>query len=421
MIRIGIVGCGRILAAHLRGYQLLRAAGIDDFQITALCARRPEDARSYIQRGAGPPQRPPVGTGPHDPLAVGDLFLSDFQPEVGDVAVFTDFAEMIADGPIDAVNDFTTHTLHHRIADAAFTAGKHLLTQKPLAATVAAARQMCRQAESRGLVLGVFENARNRADTRQLGWLFDQELCGPLQMVLMTNVGNWWGPDRIVAETPWRHRRLEAGGLALDIGVHLFHHLRYVAGEIDTVSGRSAVLEPVRCTRDASGRVVDRVECDADDTLIATFSTERGVHGSVTASWGGHGAPSLLGSGRGMAYHAARGSVQAETVTTDDGQSRPLSTLYQAGCPADILDTHFPLGLTDPFALNQHDWLDAIRQQRRPETGGREGLRDLAAAYAVLESSLAGRRVAVADVASGELRDYQRPLDEHLGLLTPRS
>lgn len=422
MIRIGIVGCGRILAAHLRGYQLMRAAGIDDFRITALCARKAEDARSYVQRGEGPPQRPPVGTGPNDPLAVGDLYLSDFQENVDDVEVFTNYREMIQAGPIDAVNDFTPHALHHQVADVAFAADKHLLTQKPLAVSVAAARQMCRQAEARDLVLGVFENARNRADTRQLGWLFPHGCCGGLQMILMTNVGNWWGPDRIVADTPWRHRRAEGGGLSLDIGVHLFNHVRYVAGEIDTISARATILEPIRFARDASGHVIDQVACDADDTVIASFTTKTGVQGSLTASWGGHGAPSLVatppsaGTGRGIVYHGTAGSVHGDAVTTDSGATHSLATLYATECPAAVREAHFPSGLTDPFALNQTDWLAAIRARREPETSGREGLRDLAAAFAVLESSLAERTVTVDEVASGELRDYQRPLDQQFGL-----
>lgn len=415
MIRVGIVGCGRILAAHLRGYQLMRAAGIDDFRITALCSRTASNAQSYLQRGAGPAQRQPVGTGAADPLAVGDLYLSDFQDDC-DVQVFTDYREMIETGPINAINDFTTHALHHQIADVAFSAGKHVLTQKPLAATVAAARQMCRHAEARDLVLAVFENARNRADTRQLGWLFPSGGCGKLQMILMTNVGNWWGPDRIVAETPWRHRRAEGGGLALDIGVHLFNHIRYVAGEIAAVTARTSILERVRFTRDYAGRVVEQVTCDADDTVMASFTTESGVLGCVTASWGGHGAPTLIGTGRGIVYHGTAGSVHGDVVATDDGATHHLATLYETACPADVRAAHFPHGLTDAFALNQADWLDAIRTRREPETSGREGLRDLAAAFAVLESSLAERTVAVEEVASGELRDYQRPLDEQFGL-----
>src|SRR5262249_16012725 len=148
MIRIGIDGCGRILAAHLQGYRLLREAGVDDFRITALCARKADDARMYVRRGSGPPQSPPVRAIPRDPLSIGDEYLSDFQSDIGP-EVFTDYREMIASGVVDAVNDFTTHALHHQVAAAAFAAKKHLLTQKPLAVSMAAGRAMCEAAEAR--------------------------------------------------------------------------------------------------------------------------------------------------------------------------------------------------------------------------------------------------------------------------------
>lgn len=51
-------------------------------------------------------------------------------------------AKCIDDDVIDVVNDFTTLALHHQIADVCFAANKHLLTQKPLAISVAAARKM---------------------------------------------------------------------------------------------------------------------------------------------------------------------------------------------------------------------------------------------------------------------------------------
>ena len=57
---------------------------------------------------------------------------------------------MIKNGPIDAINDFTIHSLHHRIALLAFDHGKHVLSQKPLAVTMEGARQMCQAAEKKG-------------------------------------------------------------------------------------------------------------------------------------------------------------------------------------------------------------------------------------------------------------------------------
>lgn len=413
MIRIGIVGCGRILAAHLRGYRLLRAAGVDDFRITALCARNADDARMYVRRGEGPPQRPAVSQIPGDPLAIGDEYLSDFQPDTP-VEIFTDYREMIARGPIDAVNDFSTHGLHYDVALRSFAAGKHVLSQKPLAGTVAAARRMVDAATRTGRVFAVFENFRFSPRTRHLKWLFDSGLGGAPQMVLLGYAGVWWAPDRIVANTPWRHQAAEAGGISLDLGVHFFDQIRHVCGEIESVSAQTAVLEPVRVRVDASGQVVERIACDADDTFLAAIRTRAGVVGQLFASWAGHGGPTLVDQG--TVYHGTRVRAAGDQVTFDDGAAASLAELYAAQAPAARQAIEFPLGLTNDFALSQLDWLAAIRDGRRPETDGEAGLRDLAAAWAILESARARCEVAVEDVTTGRLREAQRPLDAALGL-----
>jgi predicted dehydrogenase len=236
-------------------------------------------------------------------------------------------------------------------------------------------------------------------------------------MMLLANIGNWWAPDHIVAETPWRHQQIEGGGITLDIGVHLFNHFRYVAGEVVTVTGNTKTLEPQRFTRDANGDTLNSVVCDADDTMFASFETDRGVVGDIAASWSGHGQPLLTGTGRGIVYYAAHGSVVGDELVRDGGTREDLGSLYAANCDPDAHQQHFPLGLTDAFALNQFDWLQAIRERREAETSGREGLRDLAASFAVLESSLAKRTVAVDEVLTGRLCEYQRPIDERFGLV----
>jgi len=412
MIRIGIVGCGRILAAHLRGYRLLREAGFHDFRISALCSRKADDAQMYVRRGEGPAQRSAVSNIAGDPLAVDDEYLSDFQPDA-DVAVYTDYREMIERGPIDAVNDFSTHALHHQVAELAFTRGKHLLTQKPLAVTVAAARRMCEQAERAGVTFGTFENFRQSPRTRHLHWAFSSGLAGRLQMYLLGYAGVWWSPDLIVADTPWRHDKLDAGGISLDLGVHFFDQLRYVAGEVDTVSARTSVLEPRRVTRDADGREVRAIDCDADDTFVAQLEMVGGGVGSLFASWGGHG--SATRTGEGAVYYGSRARITGDELTLDDKPAESLAAAYERDAPAALRAEQFPLGLTDSFALAQLDWLQAVQQGRQPETSGREGLRDLATAYAILESSHAGRPVKVVDVLDGRIRDFQNPLDERFG------
>src|SRR4051812_49256588 len=101
-LRIGIVGCGRILNAHLNGYRALLEAGVTDFEVTALCARREDDARRFTAPG-GPAPRPPVGDDPNDPLNAPHVYLSELFPGV-DVGVWTDAERMIDEADLDIVD-----------------------------------------------------------------------------------------------------------------------------------------------------------------------------------------------------------------------------------------------------------------------------------------------------------------------------
>jgi 1,5-anhydro-D-fructose reductase (1,5-anhydro-D-mannitol-forming) len=419
MIRIGIVGCGRILNAHLQGYLKLRQAGIDNFRITALVARREDDARMFVRRGEGPPPRPPV-TPPEagDPLGAPHTYLSDFQDDV-EVRTYTDYRAMIDDGVVDAVNDFTTLDLHHQVAEAAFKAGQHLLTQKPLAISVAAAQQMVRQAQAAGVTLGTFENVRNGAFTRAAGWAVRRGLLGEPQMAITGSVGGLWSPDVIVAQTPWRHRKLlGGGGGSIDIGVHLFHMLRYVFGEVAWIGAVARTFEKQRYRRDENGQVLDQVEADVDDTFFASAGFANEAIAQILWSWAGRGEPLQIGDA--PAFYGSEGCIKGGELIDNKGNRTPLLSTFEQQMSDAEREQFFPLGLKDTFALQQLDWLRAIEAGTEPETSGREGLHDLACAFAILESSVLRHQVTLDEMLSGAADIYQREINEHYGLTPQR-
>lgn len=413
-IRIGIVGCGRILAAHLRGYRLLREAGFGDFRITALCARQEADGWSYVKRGQGPAQRAAVSSLPGDPLAIGDEFLSDIQ-DTRDVRVFTDYATMIAEAGIDAVNDFTPHGLHHLVAEQAFRHGKHLLSQKPLGVTVRAARQMCERAADAGVTFGVFENARYRAPLLHAKWALNGGPAGRPQMAILGNVGTWWAPNLVVGETPWRHDKKLGGGLAIDLGVHQFDMIRQVLGEVETVQATAAVIEPRRHILNRGGEIDRTIDCDADDTIFASFTCRNGASGTLFGSFAGHGTNTVVANG--PVFYGSDGRISGDRIHLDGAEeASSLAEVYAANADEAQKAADFPDGIDDHFALTQHHWLEAVRRGTQPPLDGSEGLLDLACAYALLESDLAGRRVGVAEVLDGSLEEYQRPINAHFGI-----
>ncbi len=398
------------MPAHLHGYKALIEKDVD-VRIKALCARRIGDAKRFRRRGEGPPPREPVGP-PGDPLGASHVYISDFQTAV-DVEVYDDYGKMLREADVDAVDIYASVFAHHPIALASLEAGKHVLVEKPIAVTVKAARKMVEAAEEADLVLGVAENARYSPYTRMMRWVIDQEYLGDVQMAFTGWIGGYWSPDKIAAETPWRHRKLFAGGgVAVDIGVHMFDVFRYLCGEVDEVSCLVRTLEKVRVTRDESRNIVDRVENEVDDTLLSLIKFRGGSLGQVFFSWAGHGEPISLP----RTIYGSKGCIKGNMVVLDDGTRMDVKDLFEEKARMEVRERVFPFGLSDPMALETLEFLRAIREGREMETSGREGLRDLAASYALIESSLQNKPVKVDDVESGKVGGYEREINQYYNL-----
>jgi predicted dehydrogenase len=268
-------------------------------------------------------------------------------------------------------------------------------------------------ASQRGLSLAVCENARFNRTVRLAKWLVERGDLGTPQMVSWISLGTaMWSPDRWVGNSSWRHRKLiGAGGASLDVAPHIFHRLRMLCGEVESVAAFAKVFEPTRYLKDADGNVLDTVACDADDAFMAVATFETGAIGQLSFSFAGHGE---MVSQTGPILYGTRGCIKGEAVLLDGQEPTTLDEHFaRHGDPEQL----FPLGVSDPFGLLLGDWLRSIRESRPAETNGTEGLHDLAASFAIMEASEARRAVRLAEVLDGSVDGYQRELDEHYGLL----
>jgi 1,5-anhydro-D-fructose reductase (1,5-anhydro-D-mannitol-forming) len=419
-VKIGVVGAARILPAHLRGLQLLKEHGFDNWRITAIASRRIDDALMFRKRGEGPPPRPSVITYEvDDPLNAPHMYVSDLHDDVLP-DLYADWREMLEKADVDAVLVLATVDLHHQIALEALRAGKHVLVEKPMAITVRAGRMMVEEASRRRLQLGVAEVLRYFEFVRLERWVVESGQIGNVQMWISGGMGAPdWSPDLIVGKTPWRQKKLLAGGgPAIDFGVHLFDQILYVGGEIDEISALAPQLERTRVTRDESGRVVESVENEVEDAYLVLMRFRSGAVGQIFGGVAGHGEPMAISPS--PIIYGTKGVLKGTEVVLDGGRRADAGALFRQEAGPELVERWFPGGirgdLREPFALQLLDFLRAVETGKPMETDGAEGLRALACSFAVLESSAANRPIRVKDVLTGKVDRYQREIDEHYRL-----
>ncbi len=407
-IRLALVGCGKIASAHMNGLKVLKEMGLfDRFSVTALCSRKEVDALRFRKRGEGPEPLP--GVGPEkDPMNSPHVYVSDFQSDLPDV--FTDYRQMIREAEVDGMLILTPVFNHHEIALAAIDEGKHVLLEKPFAVSVKAGRSIVERANRAGVVCGVAENLHHRPDIQLMRWAIEKGLVGTPQFFHFTSVGGFWSPDKIVAKTAWRHKKLTAtGGATVDSMVHFFHALRRLFGEVESVSAQASVVEPRRYTRDDGGEIIESVDCEVDDTLSCSLEFAGGATGNLFYSWAGRGGASNFPG----IYYGSEGFIENGELTRDKKGRIGLAALFERDADAEVKERLFPKGVQFSFTLELLDFLKAIESGGEMQTSGREGLADLAVSLAALESSLLRQRVRVSDVLAGNTAKYEDEINRH--------
>ena len=151
-----------------------------------------------------------------------DLGRAIALPDVGpDPRATADYREALADPEVEAVDICLPHDLHAEVAIAAAEAGKHVLVEKPLAATLAEVDAMIAAAERCGVILMVAENVRFDPLYLKVKELLQDGAIGRPALLLMTREA--YLTRSFLEERPWfLDARAAAGGIMMSGGVHDF-------------------------------------------------------------------------------------------------------------------------------------------------------------------------------------------------------
>ncbi|MCI8623561.1 MAG: Gfo/Idh/MocA family oxidoreductase [Provencibacterium sp.] len=201
---------------------------------------------------------------------------------------YTDKEEMLRALPeLDAVSVCTWNSAHAACAIAALEAGKHVLCEKPMAASAEEARQMAAAAEKNGklLQIGFVRRYGNDCDIVKdfaaNGSLGDIYYAKATYLRRNGNPGGWFGD-----------KSRSAGGPLIDLGVHVIDLTRYLMGNPKPVSVYGATFQKLfnrPGLKDQVGyRSVSAGEkdiCDVEDLASAMIRYDNGAVLQVEAAF----------------------------------------------------------------------------------------------------------------------------------------
>ena len=274
------------------------------------------------------------------------------------------YEEVLSDPEVEGVLLTTPHTSHRENIEDAARAGKHVFVEKPLAHTVQEAKAAVAACEEAGVVLSVGHSRRHQTATRKIKAMIDD---GTLGTVITAEANLSYGFALTLDDTNWRANRAESpGGPLTSLGIHHLDTLAYLLGPIQRISAFSKrLISPV----------------DIDDTVTAIAEFESGALGYVGSNFA---TPRIF-------YLNVYGT-EANAFSEAEGARLLLQKKGSEEREPVVLDER-----VDILVEEMDEFGRCVRDGSRPEVGGAEGIRAIAAVEAIVKSSVEGRSISLSE------------------------
>lgn len=235
---------------------------------------------------------------PLDPVMHTVFGMPEEKPEIfaqrwGWKNFTTKWKEAIADPAVNYVDIVTPNYMHKEPAMAALAAKKPVASEKPIAGTLADAREMVEAAKKAKVKTFVWYNYRRCPAVALAHQLVKEGRLGTIYHVRAIYLQDWGGP-----ETPllWRFKKELAGsGAHGDLNAHIVDMSRFITGdEITEVSGAIAetfIKERVIPSQGSAGGIaagakgsVKKGKSTVDDAVLFLARFKKGAVASFEAT-----------------------------------------------------------------------------------------------------------------------------------------
>jgi predicted dehydrogenase len=184
--------------------------------------------------------------------------------------VYTDLKDMLADPAVEAVNVVTPNHLHKDAVVAIAEAGKHAMSEKPPAMSLADTDAMIKACDKAGVKFGIYVQCRMREPIQAMKKAIEAGRFG--KILRADAVMKWYRAAEYYQMDAWRSQRKSGAGVTIQHAFHYIDLLQYLMG-------------PAAEVHASMGNLMHQ-EVNLEDTLDARIRFENGAIGTVAASTG---------------------------------------------------------------------------------------------------------------------------------------